>query len=997
MVDLAADLAAKRYDVYFNVGLQDRELAYNEWRRKYPDKQGEPFTRGFGDTVVALPGFWIDIDIKGPNHDATNLPETIEEALVLLEAFPLPPTYVIFTGGGLHAYWLLNKPLLIDNDMERQRAKRINSNIQKVIRKEAGKSGLIVDNTADLARMLRLPGTINLKNEPIAVEVLRKNEKKYAISEFEAHLPMVNQQQRSSGGQEETAKPQINPIVEGCGFMRHTKEDAETLPETEWYAMIGIVAFCENGDSVVHELSRPYPNYSEEVTDRKIEQAVSNAGPRTCDNIDEMTGGRYCDDCPSRGKITSPIVLGNQKSGYSTAHALKVTESALKAVLSGNRGAHLEPEAINAFAALQTVDLPQFARLKGALKDAGAPIAEFNRALRLVSARNNGNAQKTNSVVGVTIGSVISDAPTPNIVIPPEYTMSNRGVYKIIFVDGEPQEVLIAHNPVIITGKSKDIDENNEVISLSWKRNGKWQSCYAERGVLADTRKIIQLADLGFPVHSLNSGDLVKFFAEMEALNETSIPEQFISSSLGWKKIQGNMGFLFSDRFITKGDAKVEFRGLASGDEQIAQGYHQNGEYAEWIEVISVIKDYPRVQAMFYASFSSVLLEVLQCSNYVIEAANKTSTGKTISLRVAASPWGCPDEKSTDSIIHSWDFTKVWIERASAIVNGLPLILDDTKRVKYPKQISEMVYSVANGRGRGRANVKSLARTKSWKTVLLSSAETPSVHVSTDGGARGRVLEICGLPFEKKSEEMRQLVTSLDLKLRENYGFAGPAFIEYILENQEKWDLWKQELHQLESYYAQKESTEVSGRLAGYAALITLTGKLVHEAIPLTWSFVSPMESLWAAIVNEAKDFTGELSALQYTVSWAFSNMERFEGREAKNADDTPRAPVSGWAGRWDANDDFAYIAFLPSVLKSVLEGAGYEYEAITRGWRDMQWLDLKDRSRSTRQLKFQGKTTWLIPIRAKAVALLNNDNAVAFEDAPREICRIDGSYFPES
>ena len=46
----------------------------------------------------------------------------------------------------------------------------------------------------------------------------------------------------------------------------------------------------------------------------KLDQALTQAGPRTCDNIQQITGGRFCQDCSHAGTITSPIQLGNQNA-----------------------------------------------------------------------------------------------------------------------------------------------------------------------------------------------------------------------------------------------------------------------------------------------------------------------------------------------------------------------------------------------------------------------------------------------------------------------------------------------------------------------------------------------------------------------------------------------------------------------------------------------------------------------------------------------------------
>src|SRR5262245_537472 len=88
---LAVQLAAT-YDVYCGVGLQDQEAALAKWRRENPDVPGEPTTRGYSETAIALPGLWVDVDVRSPAHKAAHLPPTKAAALQLIGEFPLTPT-----------------------------------------------------------------------------------------------------------------------------------------------------------------------------------------------------------------------------------------------------------------------------------------------------------------------------------------------------------------------------------------------------------------------------------------------------------------------------------------------------------------------------------------------------------------------------------------------------------------------------------------------------------------------------------------------------------------------------------------------------------------------------------------------------------------------------------------------------------------------------------------------------------------------------------------
>lgn len=114
-------------------------------------------------------------------------------------------------------------------------------------------------------------------------------------------------------GQAEDYPPaDLLPILGGCAWLQHTNEDAGTLSEPDWYAMLGVVGRCQDGAQHAHEFSKPYAGYSAADTDKKLAHALRDAGPVTCERVAGELGGqqKYCGQCRHFGKILSPIVLG---------------------------------------------------------------------------------------------------------------------------------------------------------------------------------------------------------------------------------------------------------------------------------------------------------------------------------------------------------------------------------------------------------------------------------------------------------------------------------------------------------------------------------------------------------------------------------------------------------------------------------------------------------------------------------------------------------------
>lgn len=148
------------FDAYFGVCLQS----------KRPTKG-----RGNEDGVGVIPAVWIDIDFASKDQTESKKKKTYptrEQAESALAKMPLPPSLVFFTGGGIHAYWLLNAPIYVDDD-NRADVKSVVEGWQRRLRAILLKScGATVDSTFDLARVMRIPGTVNVKTaESIPVEI----------------------------------------------------------------------------------------------------------------------------------------------------------------------------------------------------------------------------------------------------------------------------------------------------------------------------------------------------------------------------------------------------------------------------------------------------------------------------------------------------------------------------------------------------------------------------------------------------------------------------------------------------------------------------------------------------------------------------------------------------------------------------------------------------------------------------------------------------------
>ena len=180
-----------RQTVWFPVteAVPDLDLEQNCYlglgiRRQQPDNGAG---RGKTDDIIAIPGLWLDLDYQNPGAHKTRhpLPPTKEAALTLLDAAPYKPSLIVHSGHGLQVYWLFKEIAYFDSQADREAFSRLCRGWQRLFQQAGRNRGWHVDSTADLARVLRIPGTYNLKtDEAREVTVREANDFRYDPSDF---------------------------------------------------------------------------------------------------------------------------------------------------------------------------------------------------------------------------------------------------------------------------------------------------------------------------------------------------------------------------------------------------------------------------------------------------------------------------------------------------------------------------------------------------------------------------------------------------------------------------------------------------------------------------------------------------------------------------------------------------------------------------------------------------------------------------------------------
>jgi putative DNA primase/helicase len=235
--------------------------------------------KGRGIFFVVNFGGHEDDEIKRINAQFVEMDNApLDEQLRLVQSFALEPSLIVKTRKSLHCYWLMKKA-----SVQKFR------HIQKQLVTQFDGDPACVNES----RVFRLPGFYHCKQEPIMVECIKFNpELRYTQEQLSELLPDVPAEPVSIKTNEPIHErgTQKGLVITGtrCLFLQHCKKNAKTLIEPDWYAMITNLAVFEGGESAIHKLSKPYPDYNYEQTQAKIEHFhKSGTKSMTCKKIAE--------------------------------------------------------------------------------------------------------------------------------------------------------------------------------------------------------------------------------------------------------------------------------------------------------------------------------------------------------------------------------------------------------------------------------------------------------------------------------------------------------------------------------------------------------------------------------------------------------------------------------------------------------------------------------------------------------------------------------------
>lgn len=476
---------------------------------------------------------------------------------------------------------------------------------------------------------------------------------------------------------------------------------------------------------------------------------------------------------------------------------------------------------------------------------------------------------------------------------PEGWLFSDKGISWIDPKTHTPANV--CRTPILLTQRLKNLETGDEKMEVAFKRDGEWQRAIYPRSVIFSSRSITTLADLGCTITSENSKNVVKFLGALESENIDIIPKNDATSTFGWQP--GRRFIPGHDEGITL-DIDPSQRGMAAA-------YCQNGTMERWIEHMAPHRSREKFRFILAASFAAPLLRIVKQRIFFVYNWGGSKGGKTAALKAALSAWGDPER-----LMVNFNATQVGLERTAAFYCDLPLGIDERQLAGNNQgALEKIVYMIASGTGKIRgAKSGGIQTVHQWRTVALATGEEPLSTETSQTGVSTRVLEIYGGPFDNEQD-----AALMHQQAAMDCGWAGPAFIEHILQMDEREIVERYE--DMQRYIRETSQGKNGSHIAGIAA-VALADSLIDE-----WFFGgNPRESVAEAkrmaasiLINQVEANTTDVNenAVQFIVDWVLANRSYF----GANA-------IGTCLGFTSESGNTAYI--FPSMLNQALTKAGY-------------------------------------------------------------------------
>lgn len=668
------------------------------------------------DTVSLQTATVTDIDIEGGTHisnDKKKYPPDFDTAKSFL---PFTPSILINSGYGLHALCIYSTPLTITND-NREEAKARNEKFIGVIRNLAGEYSKAVDSVGDLPRVLRVPGTYNYKcgsdNAPLC-HIVEANDVRFSPADMDDRLTL--------------STPDIQPdILATSARKNHKTQQGDFIDDSDFnlYRARRMLEF-------ISPATLTYDDWF------AIGAALKNVG---CDCSDweqwSRADERFKDgECEQKWN-------GFNREGYDIGtlyHFAEIGGYDAKEIY--REWYQLHPES------------------KISLR------ADFHNPIDFSGTSSAMNDDTRENFSGTQ--DEIKSCPV-NLRLSPYFTFSQGGIFLVVETKKGIKYIPVTKTPIIPTKIFREPKQNKVTYEIAMLIRGKWCTTEIDGRTIADTRAILELADIGALI--LDAKNLCRYMNEIISLNP-DLQEVKAYNQTGWIDNE------FKAFAYPRNEACIVRRVDFDFDRILAT----RGACEDWKQKFIEVADRGGaiVHAYIGIGLSAILARPLNIMNPQAHLFGASGCGKTALQKFVASTFGNPRE-----YVRSFAATNKNRQLVAAAFCDLPTFFDEMETMSgklAEETLATDIYNFADGKG-NQANKRDgkARKTYIFGGARLTTGERPILKQRDLRGAYKRLLQ-----FNLREKIFDDnFATELHIFSESNFGHYGLQWINYATTHME--------------------------------------------------------------------------------------------------------------------------------------------------------------------------------------------------------------------
>jgi Domain of unknown function (DUF927) len=469
-------------------------------------------------------------------------------------------------------------------------------------------------------------------------------------------------------------------------------------------------------------------------------------------------------------------------------------------------------------------------------------------------------------------------------------------------------------------------NEGEQWFDLQWLDGPRIVSRRVDGAVLRSGRTLVrELGTAGIPVIEADAKHIERYLAAYLVANRTALEESrlTIARHLGWQAD--------GETFVTSDGEPWPVEPAEPEQRPALAAHRPHGTLTGWKQTVGRIERYPVVRIALAAAFAAVLLRFLGERSFTLDISGRSTRGKSTTAALSLSVWADPTGDGDG--MGTWKSSQIMIEKRLNLVRGLPVVLDETRVVKSPEIVDQVLYQVPMNHGAARGG--GWASMLPWHTILISTGEQPALSFTSHEGAAARVLSLRRAPFGVDGPRSAQDARAVTAGIAAHYGVAGPAFVAKLQALLGKADGAAQlrERHTaLVAAHTDAARNDIARRRAPLVAALHLAAQLAFE-----WDIV-PLPALEIAVWTEhfteetAREDRGEM-ALDVVRSLTAAQGHRLA--PPNRSAGVSEAPSGGWIGAHIEYEGAPAIAILPEALAEALNRATppITLDAVREAW----------------------------------------------------------------